>query len=540
MMVSETDKSQESFSDGLDIKIISDLIHAMNMAASKLLSYPDGHPFVVESFRRAEDILRGVFESRGHLTFGIAKNAVMVGTKVLGQKNPIFQRFAQTLFEHGVVGLTLQRGLTAKELKDFDSIISQKRNDVAQQGGVNTLLSKANIRHIQVKLIDYGIFQARDELDSGKKGKEELQSASFWESFVRGLFEGTLDPASKSDIPLAEMSPEALARMLNNTYMSQESKALEGLDFALLTNMQKWDIAQFAENDESKRRLFKFTESLNDELRQCFLEGFFNSLPDDGDMADRILSGFPEEIILEALQKCVNRQLYVPPNIMKVLQRIAKSSGKGNLEGVDDLLETYSKEELLEKLSVIFKEDEVDRFVPPDYQKVLQDVIVAEDLSAPELSEVHQLSQTLSEHSIKTSFTSILVDIIVAQSGRNVSDSLKKSLKDRCVTLMQNGDFHIVFNIIETINANTVLSGNDQTPPPGSLMEIFSDEAFVKEVLTSAARWGKEKYFYITRLMKGIGPSFFSEQLLNRLADEENRTARLFYLDLLKEPRFDR
>ena len=39
---------------------------------------------------------------------------------------------------------------------DFDIIIAQKRNDIYQKGGVDALLSKAGIRHIQVKLIDYG------------------------------------------------------------------------------------------------------------------------------------------------------------------------------------------------------------------------------------------------------------------------------------------------------------------------------------------------------------------------------------------------
>ena len=103
---------------------------------------------------------RGSLKRRGQLTFGIAKDAVMVGLKVLDQKNPIFQRFAGTLFEQGIVGLTLLRGLTSKELMDFDIIIAQKRNDIYQKGGIDVLLSKAGIRHIQVKLIDYALFQA--------------------------------------------------------------------------------------------------------------------------------------------------------------------------------------------------------------------------------------------------------------------------------------------------------------------------------------------------------------------------------------------
>jgi hypothetical protein len=56
-MASETGKDQGSFYDGLDIKVISGLIHAMNMAGSKLTSYPQGHPFIIESFQ-SENIFR--------------------------------------------------------------------------------------------------------------------------------------------------------------------------------------------------------------------------------------------------------------------------------------------------------------------------------------------------------------------------------------------------------------------------------------------------------------------------------------------------
>ena len=136
-------KIREASTGGIDIKVISGLIHAMNMAGSKLTAYPEGHPFIVESFQKVENILQGIFETQGQLVFGIAKNSVMVGLNVLDQKNPIFQRFAETLFEHGIVGLTLLRGLTSKELMDFDIIIAQKRNDIYQKGWNQCLLSKA-------------------------------------------------------------------------------------------------------------------------------------------------------------------------------------------------------------------------------------------------------------------------------------------------------------------------------------------------------------------------------------------------------------
>ena len=533
-MASEADKDQGSFYDGLDIKVISGLIHAMNMAGSKLTAYPEGHPFIIESFQKVENILQGIFENRGQLVFGIAKNSVMVGLKTLDQKNPIFQRFAGSLFEHGIVGLTLLRGLTSKELMDFDIIIAQKRNDIYQKGGVEALLSKAGVRHIQLKLIDYGMFQAQEDLDSDGKDGEDLQSLLFWESFVKGLFEGTIDPEGKSGKSWDNIDAKTLAGMLNSKYLSQDAKTLGGLDFTLLTNMRGPALGQLADNDESKERLFTFINSLNDDLRQCFLERFFNSLPDENDIADKILSGLPDGIILDVLEKQTDQELYVPPNILKILQRLKKNPDNVDLEGVDGLLGEHSKDELAEKLNVIFKEDEGNRFVPLDYQKILQDVIIADSLSAPELSEVHQLGKTLTEYSINTSLTPILVNLVVAHSQDRVPDPLKRALKDHCVLLVKSGDFHVVLNVLETIGKKMDYPGEDQETKSNDLTEMFSDRSFTEEVLTAATQWGKEKHFYIKKLVQHIGQPFI-EPLLDRLTEEESKALRLLYLDLLKE-----
>jgi len=138
--------------NGLDDRLVLDFIHAMNIARRNLVAYPRGHLMVVESFEKVRTILQSFFEFRNNFTLGIAKDFLMLETKELDRKNPVFQNFAQILFEHGMVSLTLFRDLAVDELMEFDHIISQKRNDVHCQGGVASLLSKANVQNIKVQL----------------------------------------------------------------------------------------------------------------------------------------------------------------------------------------------------------------------------------------------------------------------------------------------------------------------------------------------------------------------------------------------------
>lgn len=532
-MVSEADKDQTSLYDGLDTKVISGLVHAMNMAASKLASYPSGHPFVVEAFQKVEDILKGVFERCGQLSFGIAKDSVMVGLTTLDRKNPIFQRFAKTLFEHGIVGLTLLKGLTSKELTDFDIIVSKKRNDIYRQGGINALVLKAGIWHIKLKLIDYALFHAQEDSDDRESGGD-LGSSLFWENFIKGLFEGVLDPDGSSGKNWYELDPKVMAAMLNDLYLDHESIAIGGLDATLVSSLRGCELNQLADNSESREKLFAFIGSLNDDLRRCFLDKFLNALPDKDDMTIAILSDLPEEIILDVLAKQTDRKLYIPPNIVKILHKLRKTPDGTSGNEVEKLLRTHSGEELAEKMTIIFREDEDDRFVPLDYQKILQDVIVAENLSAHELSEVHQLGQTLTEHNINVSLMPIILNLITAYENGQEPDSLKQVLRNRCLLLAQDGDFHIFLNALETISKKGGAYQESEREGSGGLMEMFSDGDFTKGVLTAAAQWGKEKQFYIKKIIRLIGSPFI-EPLLDRLTEEENKTLRLFYLDLLKD-----
>ncbi len=530
-MISEDVRDLENLYDGLDIKVVSGLIHAMNMAGSKLTAYPEGHPFIIESFQKVENILQNIFETRSQLSFGIAKNSVMMGMKLLDQKNPIFQRFAETLFEQGIVKFTLLRGLVSRELMDFDIIVSQKRNDIYRKGGVEFLISKAGIRHIQLELIDYTLFRAEEDLNVDEREGENLQSLSFWETFVKGLFEGTLDPDARGGRPWDEIDPKALAEMLNDVYLNQDAQALEGLDLTLLASIQRNGLTALMDNDESKERLFAFIDSLNENLRRCFLERFLNSIPNNNDIASAILSGLSNEVILDALKKQTNQEFYVPPNVLKILQKIKKAPESVDLDG---FVEEHPKEKLTEKLNVIFKEDENDQFIPLDYQKVLEDVIAAEDFSTMELSEVHHLGQTLNEYSINMNLTSIIVNLVIVHSDGQVSDFLKKVFKDHCFSLVKNGDFHVVSSILDTLIARIDNSGEGREHYLKELMEMFTDRSFMEEVLTAATQWGKEKHFFVKKIIKQVGEPFI-EPLLDRLTEEESKTLRLLYLDLLKE-----
>jgi len=528
-MASETDLNGAR---EMDVKVIQDFIHAMNVAAGKLLAYPEGHPFVVESFAKVENILASIFAGRSQFTLIIAKNTIMLGSSALDSQNVIFQRFARTLFDHGIVGLILQRGLDTVELMAFNRIISQKRNDVHRRGGIETLLLRENIRHIQLRLIDYGLFQMQEGLDEHETGKEEDRSASFWEKFVRGFFEGTLDPNGLSEGSGFDMNPEALAAMVND-------EACHGgkgeIGSAFHSCLRHFDVLQLTGDKMFAKRVAQFVKSLNSDLRQRFLEIFFQALPVDDQATGDILAGMPAEIILDALERHTSQGLYIPPNILRISQKLAKISHNTHQGAAETLLNNYSREELADKLKIIFKEDEADQFIPADYQQMLQQMITAEQITLPESSDMPPVMETLTEQGVAAGFTAVLVDIISGyDEGESLPAVLIESLKERFHLLIRDADFAGMCTILEAVGKKRVGPPDDPETPLRNLTDAIADRDFTYEVLKVFSQVSPEKHPEITKLIVMVGSAFI-DPLLDRLAEEGNKALRLYYLNLFKQ-----
>ena len=356
----------------------------MNIARRNLMAYSKGHTLVARSFEKALNALQGFFQANNRLTLGVSKDSFIFGTKFFDRNDPVFQGLAKALFDHGIVSLTLIKGLTVAELIDFNHIISQKHDDVYRQGGVAMLLSLANIRNIRVQVIDYGVFQVQEGLAFGDTDHEDFRGSLFWWNCVKGLFEGIVDTLHSSDHALENLEPEEIATMINDRYFDLGPNARDGCDPKSFFGAGSFDFRQLHADQDAITKLTKFIRSLCNDLRKAFIEKFLNSLSETYHFADDILAGLPDEIILNALEYYSNNQIYIPPKIFEILQKLKNASKKKDSEDIAKLFQRFSRDELVEKFRVIFKEDELDRFVPLDYQRALQEAKNADRLLSPE------------------------------------------------------------------------------------------------------------------------------------------------------------
>lgn len=309
----------------LDTTALTNLVVELNIARRQLAAYPKGHPVIAAATRKVLDRLDKVLGLRDEITLGVAKDRLMAGTDVLERGNPIFRDFARILFERGVALLTLYKGLTGPELEQFNELLAWKRERVHEAGGVAQLLAEHGVCHIQVKGIDYSLFRVTtgDWEQDEESGDEQEHAGDLWERFVVGLTEGTLDPYGEH-LSLESINPEALALIVSTKRSWDEDGSADTYEQAISSLFSDIERTGGASkySVESIDKLGRFISSLNPALRRQFLQRSFRSLSGHGAIVENVLSSFSDDVIMEALRESSQRENYVPPMILGLLQKL--------------------------------------------------------------------------------------------------------------------------------------------------------------------------------------------------------------------------
>lgn len=522
-------------SSALDTKLLAHLIYELNIARRHLVAYPKGHPLVVTTLRKVLRLSGELFEISDEITLGVAKDTLMVGAEFLDRGNPVFRDFAKCLFSHSVAALTLRKGITLDEVIRFNEIISQKHEAGTADHDIAQRCEAAAIEHITVKCFNYDLLRVAEHQESGiaADGLTALRSSALWERFVTGILEGALDPQAEVSPPADDFDPELLAAVLNGRFREKPEELQESYAKAITEYMRRLDREEVALGAETMGKLNRFVKSLNPELRRRFLSTSCIALGARPDMAMAMLTKYPDEVILDALQESVRDESYLPPVIMSVFQRLSKAA-EGVPHGANgDQPQDLLVEQFAEKLQAIFREDELDKYVPADYQAHLQCILTAESLTASELTEIEDLKRTLASHCVEVQVASVILDI-VESSDTDPSESLAKALEEHCRYFSQTGDFDTLLTVYEKMSAPREREPRADTAVQQRILAYFAEPEFIEDVLNGPAIWGKAKIPSIGALIQKIG-TVFIEPLLHRLAEEENMFLRRFFIDRLIE-----
>jgi hypothetical protein len=524
----------ENNEHALDTRLLSDFIFELNISRRCVTSYPKGHPLIHASVERVVSLLPKLLEFREEINLGVARDSLIFDQSFLDRKNPVYIDYAKALFSRGIVAITFERKLEADELFRFNEILGLSQENIREKGGIERAIDSAGMRHIRVKAIRYDLFRVI-ESDQIETEADDKKSPAVWEDFVRHLLDGTLDPSGVDNAVPEEIDPEILARIMNEQ-TGKDSRSRElSYDHVIASYIR----GVFGyENEVAKRkayldRLSKFVSNLNSELRSQFLTDTFKSLATNQGCAEEVLSEFPEGIILETLENMNSRKLFPSPFILGLLQKLAKHYQAGGGSKVAPVEVKDTGQELREKLSVIFREDDIENLVPASYQDTLQRIVATQKITGVDLEEIEVLKESLDSHSVDIQISAIVLEIF--KSGLTQDpEILKQNLVDTCGYFLEISDFQALGELHGRLIDSQNATLDKENSPLRQVLATFEKPEVMKEVLTALHLCGREKYPHIKKLIHKVGKPFV-EPVLDHLAEEPSRSIRRFYVDLLLE-----
>lgn len=509
-----------------DTGLLSSIIHELTVARRNVSSYPKGHPVVTSSCEKVAGLFAQLFDSRDELTMGVAKDSLVVDGHSFDCRMPVVRTFAKSLFSQRVALVTFQKGVTAKDVQIFSSILTEKRERNIARGGIEAVFRDAELQNVRVREIQYDAFHVKEDLSS----EEAVEEGTLWESFVRELLR-TDSPSSRiTQLHDTFVGPEDLLGMIQGQPQDDQLCVVQCLADFLRTASRRGSLSTWER--ESFEKILSFVAGLDSELRRKFFEAVLLALESDADPALEILLHLPREVIQEVAQLCEENVLAATPLLRSVVERLAEHSPAGQdavqrAEGG----ESGRTDGVERKLEVMFRETTGEEYIPVDYAQALTKLIALRDIPPPCENDLSELKQTLSNDCIEVAVSDIILDSFQCASGEQV-EVLTRTLFDYSRYFLEIGDFRSLVNMYQRLRFTRCDPGHAARSVVHEMLKIFEETDFTREVLNGLDVWGREKFGEIASLIHIIGRPFV-EPLLNRLAVEENRIVRRYCLDQL-------
>lgn len=521
----------------IDVKILSAFIHELNITRRYSHSYPYDHPIITNSASKVIQKLEILLEFQPALTLGIARNVLIFNSGVFDRKNPVYSDFACYLFAHGIATITFSRNISEQELILLFKTLGSSCETVLDRGGVIRQLNVAGIVNIQVNEVDYSSFRITEEDEIIAPGNIviEHEAEALWNRFVEGLMQGNLDSGGKGITSTGRIDPERLAVFINQRVSQLANSTESSYDAAITSFMRKMDRDGLASryDAESIRKLGEFVKNLTPELRRQFLQCSFDSLQ-GGDTTKKLLSQFPDEVILDALNDVNDKGSHLSQGVVNLLQIIARTGNKTGQTQKTAAVSGLTSEELSQKLKNIFREDEPSRYITDSYSTTLKTIASIERFSVLAADETQALSEQIRSLPIESKVSDVILQIMDAELESEDAQVLQDNLMDLCEVFLNTGDFRSLAKVHMHIRIKCQGGTFGILPIHETVFDRFMEPEFHEEILNGLAAWGKTKYEEIRAVIVGVGEPFV-ELLMLRLTEESSLSLRHFYLECLFE-----
>ncbi len=474
-------------------------------------SYPQSHPAVSASLQKAVAALAPLVVDGEAFTLGVSRQGLLLKNEVLGPGIGKFRKFAALLAAFGIITISFTPELETDDLYKLNRIITRPRNEVWETGGIKHALAALEIQGILVQAIDPSVFNLTEGLNLQENGDP-------WEIFVRKLLGGYFSISHERMLKLLLAPPAELAREFDAvlTSIPEEAQFLTIKTIAdFLGAQERYQGGALSDNTVDK--IAAFIAAISPRLRRDLIVNICRSSGAVTGFSDRLLQRFPGDALLDAMHSVASQGENIPEILVKLMRRLSAES-----ETTPALDAAISGADGREKTRSLLREMELEKFVPPDYQKALMTILTTDNLPRAEAEALAGLHKTLERDSQELKISDIIFELAKMIPVAERGEGIRRNLLDSVSFYLAQGDFRKMESICRIL-------GDDASLPTG---RAWIDAHLMQDILATATLLGREKQKEIRSLIRGIGQPFVVP-LMERLFAEENRSLRRFWFDCL-------
>jgi hypothetical protein len=513
----------EQTPETLDVGAVRNLLNGLILLQSHLRLYgaSNANANVAHTTTRLQGFLARLFAEHPAVTIHVARHAFVLAEGFIDRDNRNFEKYANSLFSHGIAALTLQQGLTDRELHSFLQLVSRRPAETWDEGGIGEALRQRQIERVSVREMAEQDFQLMDSLAGTGAEQLQHQRSHLWVNFSLAILHG-LHRSEPDWERREEWTPAALAGQINRILETvpeaeQQTFAHDASRFLIALKHEKIRIYR----SEALANLAAFVSSLTPRLRQLFLDHAY-TLNLDADLSEGFLRGLSDAALLEAFRSAAESRGYTPPVVLKLLGRLAQE--RQLVESETLAVTDANRTEAVANIHDLFRQDEFEKYVPAGYREALSAILQRQSLPAATATALDRLKMSLEPQYLERHLGEIVMDILhEVPDARHLGGFLNNLLNTVRFCASQH-DYARIGELLEISH-----SGQAGPEVTQELDSFLSSPEFVNTAFDTLPQLEPGQSDALWQLFVQM-PAPFVAPLLERLGAENSRGGRLAYL----------
>jgi len=512
-----------------------ELVRALAIAWKNLAAYPAGHPALAASMALAHQRLRELLSGSGTAVLGVARDGLVCGQEKVTSSHA--RDLARALYLREVALLRFEPGVTASELEALLRSISldAARSDAPPLAGQ---LAAAGVTHVGVEVVDFSQIRVTDDMAA-----DAPAAATLWDDLLRAILAGhTLSPEGRRIVDAGEAAtPRGLAAILQeamgtgNEGESQGFAAGTGgrarLDEQMSQVVGKHFSGASAERMLAASQIADLMRALPEDIRGALVTAALRALASDetaGDLLKVLADSAAPDTVLQAL-RIIKEEVPLSSHALRLLHALSAlgpALGARQIQPPDPAL--------LAELSVLFLEDDVDRYNPEDHKDLLTEAALEIPTPPENVVDLGDRMSTLTDDAVADHMANASIEMLIRLGGREGTDVLLARVEGLFRDCVSRGRLEAAVTLAEDLKA--LGDEHAMAPPVRSQIDAavgrLTTPDSVRAILEALNRRGERSAGLARRLMDALGGAA-ARGFLVALAEEPDKSRRRRILDLL-------